>query len=263
MSTDVRPPTDEITTREALEILGLTDPSTISRYVGYGKLKPSRKLPGRSGAVPVLAGRRRTSRRRPAVRIVSADFVAALNAVRQAAERHDEFTTDDVWPLLDIVPAERNVVGKAFSEACRLGEIIGTERFIRSSRPRRRVGAFKVAASTEVVAVLMAAARSPARPAIGSARVERSTVETQRTRPDDGAGEGLRPQRVPPVRRAAGPPGRRRPPLRAKPTHARYESCSPLEGGVEDRRPALPVLPVRPGTAGRGEHGRPVLRPSC
>ena len=44
------PPTDEIVTREALEILGFTDPSTISRYVALGKLQPSRKLPGRSGA---------------------------------------------------------------------------------------------------------------------------------------------------------------------------------------------------------------------
>lgn len=45
-----QPPTDEITTREALVILGYTEPSTIARYVGYGKLKPSRKLPGKSGA---------------------------------------------------------------------------------------------------------------------------------------------------------------------------------------------------------------------
>lgn len=44
------PPTDEIVTREALEILGFTDPSTISRYVALGKLTPSRKLPGRNGA---------------------------------------------------------------------------------------------------------------------------------------------------------------------------------------------------------------------
>lgn len=44
------PPTDEITTREALEILGYTEPSTISRYVAIGKLQPSRKLPGLTGA---------------------------------------------------------------------------------------------------------------------------------------------------------------------------------------------------------------------
>lgn len=44
------PPTDEITTRQALELLGLTEPSTISRYVVAGKLTPSRKLPGRTGA---------------------------------------------------------------------------------------------------------------------------------------------------------------------------------------------------------------------
>lgn len=43
-------PTDEITTREALQILGYSEPSTISRYVKLGKLKPSRKLPGRTGS---------------------------------------------------------------------------------------------------------------------------------------------------------------------------------------------------------------------
>lgn len=41
---------DEITSREALELLGLAHPSTISRYVALGKLTPSRKLPGRTGA---------------------------------------------------------------------------------------------------------------------------------------------------------------------------------------------------------------------
>ena len=44
------PPPDEVTTREALEILGLGDPSTVSRYVSVGILAPSRKLPGRTGA---------------------------------------------------------------------------------------------------------------------------------------------------------------------------------------------------------------------
>lgn len=39
-----QPPTDEITSREAMEILGLTSLSTISKYVGYGKLTPSRRL---------------------------------------------------------------------------------------------------------------------------------------------------------------------------------------------------------------------------
>lgn len=44
------PPTDEITTQEALAILGLTEPSTISRYVRAGKLTPARKLPWKTGA---------------------------------------------------------------------------------------------------------------------------------------------------------------------------------------------------------------------
>lgn len=40
----------EVTTREALEILHLSDPSTIAKYVKRGKLTPSRKLPGKTGA---------------------------------------------------------------------------------------------------------------------------------------------------------------------------------------------------------------------
>jgi hypothetical protein len=44
------PPTDEIPTRDALDILGYTNPSTITRYVQSGKLTPSRKLPGKNGA---------------------------------------------------------------------------------------------------------------------------------------------------------------------------------------------------------------------
>ncbi len=43
-------PTDEITTREALVILKLKEPSTIARYVQSGKLVPSRKLPRKTGA---------------------------------------------------------------------------------------------------------------------------------------------------------------------------------------------------------------------
>lgn len=45
-----QPPTDEVTTREALDILGYGHPSTVTRYVAEGKLAPSRKLPGKSGA---------------------------------------------------------------------------------------------------------------------------------------------------------------------------------------------------------------------
>ena len=45
------PPTDEITTQEALAILGLKQPSNVSRYVAAGKLTPSRRLPGRTGAM--------------------------------------------------------------------------------------------------------------------------------------------------------------------------------------------------------------------
>mgnify|MGYP002136998112 CR=1 FL=1 len=42
--------TDEITTREALSILGLADPSSVTRLVAESKLTPSRKLPGKTGA---------------------------------------------------------------------------------------------------------------------------------------------------------------------------------------------------------------------
>lgn len=43
-------PSDEITTREALSILGFAHPSSVTRLVAEGKLKPARKLPGKSGA---------------------------------------------------------------------------------------------------------------------------------------------------------------------------------------------------------------------
>lgn len=45
-----RPPTDEIVTRQAMQILGIRQASTISRYVRDGKLTPSRRLPGTTGA---------------------------------------------------------------------------------------------------------------------------------------------------------------------------------------------------------------------
>ncbi|HKV67672.1 MAG TPA: hypothetical protein VJN72_06250 [Gaiellales bacterium] len=47
---DTRTVPDEVTAREAMEILGLTNPSTVARYVLERKLTPSRKLPGKTGA---------------------------------------------------------------------------------------------------------------------------------------------------------------------------------------------------------------------
>jgi hypothetical protein len=44
-----QPHPDEVTTREALAILGFGHPSTIARYVTEGKLLPIRKFPGRTG----------------------------------------------------------------------------------------------------------------------------------------------------------------------------------------------------------------------
>lgn len=67
---DTNPPA-EITSREALEILGYTNPSTIARYVAARKLVPARKLPGVNG--PYLFHR--------------ADVVAL--AAEQAAARAD------------------------------------------------------------------------------------------------------------------------------------------------------------------------------
>lgn len=40
---------DEVTTRQALDILGYSHPSTVIRYVREGTLTPTRKLPGVSG----------------------------------------------------------------------------------------------------------------------------------------------------------------------------------------------------------------------
>lgn len=45
-----QPPTDEITTMQAVELLGYTDRSTVVRMVRENRLTPSRKLPGPSGA---------------------------------------------------------------------------------------------------------------------------------------------------------------------------------------------------------------------
>ncbi len=41
---------DEVTTREAADLLGLKSTSTVVRYVYEGRLTPSRKLPGPNGA---------------------------------------------------------------------------------------------------------------------------------------------------------------------------------------------------------------------
>lgn len=62
------------------------------------------------------------------------EFARVLAAVRAASERHAEFTTDDVWPLLGFEPSNRNIIGKAFGEAHRIGLIEGTERFLMSKR---------------------------------------------------------------------------------------------------------------------------------
>lgn len=40
---------EEITTQDAIAILGVSAPSTLTRWVAAGRLIPSRKLPGRTG----------------------------------------------------------------------------------------------------------------------------------------------------------------------------------------------------------------------
>ena len=44
------PPTDEISTMEAVELLGFSDRSSVIRMVREHRLTPSRKLPGVTGA---------------------------------------------------------------------------------------------------------------------------------------------------------------------------------------------------------------------
>ena len=45
----VQPP-DLLTTSEALEVIGIQSPSTISRWVDSGRITPARKLTGKTGA---------------------------------------------------------------------------------------------------------------------------------------------------------------------------------------------------------------------
>lgn len=72
---------EEIPSREALDILGFTNHSTITRYVAEGKLTPTRRLPGKRGAylfdraeVVKLARKR------------AAELAAAAQAITAAAE---------------------------------------------------------------------------------------------------------------------------------------------------------------------------------
>ena len=44
-------PPAEITTREAADILGYSSPSTVNRMVREGRFCPTRKLPGKTGAM--------------------------------------------------------------------------------------------------------------------------------------------------------------------------------------------------------------------
>jgi hypothetical protein len=76
-------PDDEIVTREALEILGLADPSSVSRYVAVGKLTPSRKLPGRNG--PFLFRRGDVEELAAEIRSGLVKQLARIDAARNAS----------------------------------------------------------------------------------------------------------------------------------------------------------------------------------
>jgi hypothetical protein len=87
-----------------------------------------------------------------------------MGAVRVTVADLEELTSDDVWDRLDLIPAERNVVGKAMSEARRLGLIVGTERFVQSRRAEakgRRIQVWKrgVQGGREVAAAHLALGR--------------------------------------------------------------------------------------------------------
>jgi len=68
----------------------------------------------------------------------TADFKMVMAAIGHASGDLAEFTSDDIWDRLPATPMERNVVGKAVSEANRLGLISGTERFVKSRRPESK-----------------------------------------------------------------------------------------------------------------------------
>lgn len=79
--------------------------------------------------------------------MASDDYQRVWVALNQAIRDNSVLTTDNVWPYLDRPPLERNVVGKAFSEAARTGLIVGTETFVKSTRAEakgRRVQLWRV-----------------------------------------------------------------------------------------------------------------------
>lgn len=59
----------------------------------------------------------------------------AVTQIRQLATEREEFTSDDLYPLLEVEPDDPNQIGAAFREAARLGIIELSEKTIRSRRP--------------------------------------------------------------------------------------------------------------------------------
>ena len=59
----------------------------------------------------------------------------AVTQIRQLASEREEFTSDDLYPLLEVEPDDPNQIGYAFNEAKRLGIISATGRIKRSKRP--------------------------------------------------------------------------------------------------------------------------------
>lgn len=58
----------------------------------------------------------------------------ALTEIRSLATERSEFTSDDLYPRLQVEPDDPNEVGFAFKEAARLGIIQPTNNYVRSKR---------------------------------------------------------------------------------------------------------------------------------
>lgn len=59
----------------------------------------------------------------------------AVTQIRVLAQEKQEFTSDDLYPLLEVEPSDPNQIGYAFNEAKRLGIISATGRIKKSKRP--------------------------------------------------------------------------------------------------------------------------------
>ena len=58
----------------------------------------------------------------------------AITQIRELASERQTFSSDDLYPLLEVEPDDPNQVGAAFREAARLGIIQSTDNYVRSKR---------------------------------------------------------------------------------------------------------------------------------